>query len=504
MNKRMHLIMAASYVGAGLVAMLLLTMRAGLIGVLIGLVVIVGGGLVHEFMTRRDSFQKAARGLVGLRGIADKATTDINTMKQELGKAGNDARGANAAAIQAQQEANAAAQQLKVLLDEWNSAKEALAPLPQSAQQAAEDIAQIQDAGNQLYEQFQAMQEHQVALVQQIEHLQATVAALSQGGGRSAVTPPPPPPAPPPPSAPRAAQPPSPPPAGRAEPKPSAPPKAAAPVKAPAAEGLAGTVLGVLADRAAIANTGSEADTSLLAIVEGLMADNIDLYAEPIVTLPERKLAHYECYGGVRAPDGGVLGLDQSLDLSGRDELMGAIENALMTRCLDRLAGIDLSGSNDGGCFYNVAGSTLGDRGFFASLIEYLGAHRDIAGKLILEFTQDVLMEHGESAVEDLVRLQDLGVRFSIDEVNDLEIDFESLVGFGFRFVKVGSKFIRVQANAADDPETVRGLAKSLEALGIATVVENVETDLSLVELIGFDIGLGQGPLFGQPSVVGG
>ena len=111
-------------------------------------------------------------------------------------------------------------------------------------------------------------------------------------------------------------------------------------------------------------------------------------------------------------------------------------------------------------------------------------------------------MEHGEQAVEELVQLQECGCGFSIDEITDLAIDFESLVGFGFRFAKVGSKFIRVQANTADDPESVRALAKTLKDMGIDLVVENVETDLSLVELIAFDIMYGQGPLFGQPSVI--
>ncbi|MEE8444261.1 MAG: EAL domain-containing protein, partial [Alphaproteobacteria bacterium] len=69
-------------------------------------------------------------------------------------------------------------------------------------------------------------------------------------------------------------------------------------------------------------------------------------------------------------------------------------------------------------------------------------------------------------------------------------------------FVKVGSKFIQVQAKSADDTDAVRGLSKALKILGIELIVENVETDLSLVELISFEIGLGQGPLFGEPAVM--
>lgn len=172
-----------------------------------------------------------------------------------------------------------------------------------------------------------------------------------------------------------------------------------------------------------------------------------------------------------------------------------------MIRCMERIEKLDISGLDRGKCFYNVPGVTLADRSFFGGLLGHLQNRPDLAGRLVIEFTQSALMEHGEQAVEDLVQLQECGCSFSVDEITDLAIDFESLVGFGFRFAKVGSKFIRVQANTSDDPESVRTLAGTLKGMGIDLIVENVETDLSLVELIAFEIAYGQGPLFGQPGI---
>jgi cyclic-di-GMP phosphodiesterase TipF (flagellum assembly factor) len=233
-----------------------------------------------------------------------------------------------------------------------------------------------------------------------------------------------------------------------------------------------------------------------------LRADAVDLYVEPTVSLPERKPTHMECYGGVRGSDGNPLTVDQDLDISGREALMASIENALLMRSLSRIEALDTGGAPGAGCFYNVAAFSLGDRNFFGGLIGHLQTLPDLCAKLVLEFPQAALMQHGENAVQDLVRLHELGVRYSIDEVTDLEIDFESLVGFGFRFAKVGAKFIRVQAKTADDPDTVHGLSKFLKELGVEMIVENVDTDLSLVELIGFEMSFGQGPLFGPPAIV--
>ncbi len=48
----------------------------------------------------------------------------------------------------------------------------------------------------------------------------------------------------------------------------------------------------------------------------------------------------------------------------------------------------------------------------------------------------------------------------------------------------------------------MHGLSKFLKELGVEMIVENVDSDLSLVELIGFEMSFGQGPLFGPPAIV--
>lgn len=509
----MNLIMAGGYVAVGLVAMAVLSVLGdGLIGITLGLLVILIGGLSHEMMLRGEAHRRTARAVVGLRDSVDRASKGVEGIERiegDIGRAKSEAQGAKTAAEEAQTAASAATEEVKSLREEYNATKEVVARFQEFQQSVSGDVDFARQSGEQLRAELNALQQQQSILQQQIQHVQSMIAAgqHSYSAAPAAAPMPQAPPVPPPAAqeyapqeyAPREPQEPQ----ERAAPPP--PPRPAQeeqqPV-APAAAGLTGAALQNLADQIGAASSDSLVDNSLRAIADALQADAVDLYAEPIVTLPERKPAHVECYGGVRAPDGSALTIDEKLDLSGREQIMTAIENALMARCLDHIATLDMSTLSGGGCFYNVAGVSLADRSFFSALIRHLETNSELARKLVLEFPQAALMEHGEQAVEDLVRINETGARFSIDEITDLEIDFESLVGFGFSFIKVGSKFIRVQANQADDPETVRGLAPWLKGIGIEAVVENVETDLSLVELIGFDIGLGQGPLFGQPSLV--
>ncbi len=511
-------ILIIGYVVVGVFSMIAFSLMSGnfYMGFVTGLLLIVGAGLGHEFTVRRDGFAKVVRGVMGLRETVDRADGAVTRMKADFDKTVADARTAREALTQLQALHNTTEEQIKALKEQMEQGggvgigqmQDAMQQLHGQQQQTNEDIAVIQNAGNQLHGEFQNMQQQLAALQQQMQQMQtymqdsiqqvhATVNAMMAGGGSGAAAAPPPPPPPPPPAAPPASS------AAEAAP---APERAAAKPEsqpAPAAMGsdFIASVFQLLQDQLGGIGDGP-ADASLRAVAEGLIGDTVDLYVEPVVTLPERKPAFYECYGGVRGADGNALTIDQDLEMSGREQIMGAIENALMIRCMERIEKLDISGIAGGKCFYNVPGVTLADRNFFGGLLGHLQNRPDLAGRLVMEFTQSALMEHGEQAVEELVQLQECGCGFSIDEITDLAIDFESLVGFGFRFAKVGSKFIRVQANTADDPESVRALAKTLKDMGIDLVVENVETDLSLVELIAFDIMYGQGPLFGQPSVI--
>jgi cyclic-di-GMP phosphodiesterase TipF (flagellum assembly factor) len=456
-------------------------------------------------------------------------------MKAEFEKTTNDARSARTAMTQIQSMQTANDEQIKALTDKINQGggaaegptQDAIQQLHIRQQQADEDIGIIQNAGNQLHTEVQNTEQQLAALQQHMQQLQShtqdsiqqihtTINAMLAASGGAVAAPPPPPP---PPDAPTTAEP-APATEAEADPAPAADaeaetapmteqstpqvePATASAAPSPSNGEFTGSVFQALEDQ--LGDLGDNpADNGLRAVAEGLISNAVDLYVEPVVTLPERKPAYYECYGGVRGDDGEALTIDQDLDMSGREGFMGVIECALMLRCLERIESLDVSEIESGKCFYNVPGEILGDRKFFGNLLGYLQTRPDLANRLVMEFTQSALMEYGETAVEDLVQLQEAGCGFSIDEITDLAIDFDSLVGFGFQFAKVGSKFIRVEANSADDPESVRTLAKTLKEMGVDLIVETVETDLSLVELIAFDIGYGQGPLFGQPNVAQG
>ena len=109
------------------------------------------------------------------------------------------------------------------------------------------------------------------------------------------------------------------------------------------------------------------------------------------------------------------------------------------------------------------------------------------------------MSRYWSDVVKQLTRLSRRGFRFSIDQVEHLELDVMALDRIGFRFVKVPSRLLMAdpsQSGASIDP---RDLKKMLSRADIDLMVDRIEDERDVVEILDFDVDFGQGYLFGEP-----
>ncbi|MBO0759401.1 MAG: EAL domain-containing protein, partial [Bradyrhizobiaceae bacterium] len=89
------------------------------------------------------------------------------------------------------------------------------------------------------------------------------------------------------------------------------------------------------------ANNGRLKDTehsAIVAMIRGAIEDNrLDLYLQPIVTLPQRKVRFYEALARLRTCEGDVLAARDFLPHAERAGLMPRIDNLMMFRCVQVL-----------------------------------------------------------------------------------------------------------------------------------------------------------------------
>jgi cyclic-di-GMP phosphodiesterase TipF (flagellum assembly factor) len=240
---------------------------------------------------------------------------------------------------------------------------------------------------------------------------------------------------------------------------------------------------------------------TLRALIEDAIdANRVDLYLQPIVTLPQRKVRYYEAVSRLRTDAGDLVQANQFVPQAERFGLMPKIDNLVLFRCVQVIRRLLLK-NRDVGLFCNVSGSTLTDAGVFQQLLDFLDANRAIAPSIVLEFTQSALRAAGPIENEGLSALADRGYRFSLDNVQDLRLEPRELASRGFRFVKVPAGLLLDRGEAATDIHPA-DLSDLLGRFGIDLIAEKIEGESVVVNLLDYDVRFGQGFLFSPPRPV--
>lgn len=233
---------------------------------------------------------------------------------------------------------------------------------------------------------------------------------------------------------------------------------------------------------------------------EGLRENAVELALQPIVSLPQRKRRFFECYSRVRTNDGRIIVPEQYLEVAERHGLVTAIDNLLLFRCVQTLRRIRKSNANVG-FFLNISPHTLADRGFFRDFIQLMSQNIELAPALVFEFPQRALREADDSLWRDLDRLAQMGFRFSVDQVADLDIDAATLSGRHFRFLKLEAGRVMAAARSGllgTDPKLLK---RTLDSYAIDLIIERIETEPMLLEVLDLHVDFGQGYLFGEPRI---
>ena len=233
---------------------------------------------------------------------------------------------------------------------------------------------------------------------------------------------------------------------------------------------------------------------------DGLRENRVELALQPIVSLPQRKRRFFECYSRIKAADGKVLVPEQYLDIAERYGLVTAIDNMLLFRCIQLLRKLRKANANVG-FFLNISHRTLADRDFFREFINLMAQNAELAPAIVFEFSQRAWDNADQTLLRDLDRLAQLGYRFSLDKITNLDIDVATLSSRHFRFVKIeAARIAQAAASGAigDDP---RGFKRMLDSYAIDLIVDRIESEPMLLELLELSIDFGQGYLFGEPRI---
>ncbi len=271
--------------------------------------------------------------------------------------------------------------------------------------------------------------------------------------------------------------------------------------------GAAATMRQALADETSDGHNAASAKTHfpsygrLALIAEAVTADRIDVYLEPILTLDERKARHFEISVRLRSDAGEEFGTEDYASPAAGTGLLALIDSAKLTHAAKIASRLRAKGSS-ASLFSTVSGESLADDTFLSSFADAFGDDEHLDKRMILTFAQHDVRTFTDAHWEAVGTMAEVGFRFALESVDDLDMDFAALLGHGFQYIKLDSAIFLQGMPTADGIIPASDLCRHLSDLGLSLIVGAIASERDLAKILGFGVIFGQGTLFGGARAV--
>lgn len=147
----------------------------------------------------------------------------------------------------------------------------------------------------------------------------------------------------------------------------------------------------------------------------------------------------------------------------------------------------------------NVSPRLLNLERFSDAVMDVMRGQAVAGSGLLLELTEDAMMDESEAALRNIERLRDAGVDFAVDDFGRGYSNLGRLAGLEFRRVKLDKSLIGNITSSARSVDIVRGIGRMAADLGMDVVAEGVETAEQFAALRSLGIPFAQGYHFARP-----
>ena len=234
-------------------------------------------------------------------------------------------------------------------------------------------------------------------------------------------------------------------------------------------------------------------------LTEALASERVNVYLDPIQRLSERQPHHFEVSVRLLSTDGQEL---QQRDVMAAARVSGLIPqiDAIKLPRVARVARRIQESGQASAVMTSVSGESLADQ-IFRDAASRAASESD-HGHLVLGYAQYEARAFGPAHWQALTLLADWGLRFALEEVVDLDMDFGLLKARGFAFVKLDATVLLEGMPGAGGIVPAVDVCRYLEELGLTLIAGRIENEWTLSQVQSFGAQFGQGSLFGAPRAV--
>lgn len=240
----------------------------------------------------------------------------------------------------------------------------------------------------------------------------------------------------------------------------------------------------------------NRATTHAGALHRAIRERRFELLFQPIVSLADRRVHHYEALLRPELIPGcpfdnpqEFVALAETLGLA--DELDLAVAGLASTAAMGAVAPVA----------FNLSGHSVQSPAFRDRLLALLSASPACrAGRLIVEMTETAEVENLTEAARTVAALRAVGVPFCLDDFGAGAADVRVLRALPADIVKLDGSYVPGAVRGGRERAFVTGMIDIARAAGAEVVAERIETEAEAEALLAVGITYGQGWLFGRPA----
>jgi len=235
-------------------------------------------------------------------------------------------------------------------------------------------------------------------------------------------------------------------------------------------------------------------------LVEAFDGEGLEVFLQPVVTLPQRKVVSYEALARLRV-GADTLPPEAFLPVLERHGRTTALDRRMLQRVATIARHLQSRGST-AAVAYGLSPLSLYEPGFLRSLGRLVSDGADLSGRLMVALPQASWrsLDAGQAGVLAELRGR---VGFLLDRPTDLRFDPAALAERGVAQIKVpASLLLRPPGQGAPADIALEDLAAALARSGIRLVATEVEREAEVPDLIDLDVPLAQGSVFAVPRAV--
>jgi len=231
----------------------------------------------------------------------------------------------------------------------------------------------------------------------------------------------------------------------------------------------------------------------------GIQEERFSLVFQPIVDLTNKSSELFEVLLRFAHPDFPNISPAEFIPLAETTGLIRPIGQFVIRNALLHLHALDNQGDKRYSLTINLSPRQLQDDTFVIFLQSQLQYFKISPQRIILEITENSLMESNIRSEKILEQIREVGCQIAIDDFGTGFSSLSYLRRFAVDILKIDQAFIQRVPGDEADSNLIRGIINMSRELGIAVVAEGVEKKTQYDFLVESGCDMGQGYYFSKP-----